>query len=81
MSWNYRIVKYANGSGFGLHEVFYNAEGKEIKMTKNAAGFTGETPEDVRGGLLMAKADAHKRPIFEEPPQWCNRCQAAEERS
>jgi hypothetical protein len=23
MSWNYRIVRYRNGEGFGLHEVFY----------------------------------------------------------
>lgn len=23
MSWNYRIVEYADGSGFGLHEVYY----------------------------------------------------------
>lgn len=28
MSWNYRVVKYANNEGFGLHEVYYDAKGK-----------------------------------------------------
>ena len=73
MSWNYRIVKYANGSGFGLHEVHYNPNGKETSMTKEPAAFVGDTAEEVRSGVMMAKADASKRPVFDEPAEWSSR--------
>lgn len=70
MTWNYRIVEYADGDGYGLHEVHYDADGKEISMTANPAGFVGDTPEEIRGALLLAKVDATKRPIFIEPDDW-----------
>lgn len=70
MGWNYRIVRYADGSGLGLHEVYYDADGKEISMTAEPASFVGDTPEDVRSALLMAKTDAHRRPVFDEPDDW-----------
>lgn len=73
MSWNYRIVKYADGSGFGVHEVHYNSEGKESAMTKEPAAFVGDTAEEVRSGLMMAKADADRRPVFDEPAEWASR--------
>jgi hypothetical protein len=66
MPWNYRIVKYADGDGYGLHEVYYREDG-EYAMTENPAGFVGDTPEEVVGALMMAKMDASRRPIFEEP--------------
>lgn len=69
MTWNYRIVKYFNGSGFGLHEVFYDKDGKEMSMTENPI-FAGETPEEIKSSLLNARVDAIKRPIFEEPEKW-----------
>ncbi len=70
MSYNYRIVEYNDGSGFGLHEVFYDKAGKEKTMTSSPATFAGETPEDIRGGLMMARMDAMRRPIFQEPDDW-----------
>ena len=70
MTWNYRIVEYACGTGFGIHEVYYNAAGKEVSMTEQPAVFVGEEPEEVRGSLMMAKMDAHRRPIFKEPDDW-----------
>jgi len=70
VSWNYRIVRYSDGSGFGLHEVHYNNDGKAIRMTAEAAGFVGDTPGDVRGGLMKAKMDATRRPVFREPKEW-----------
>lgn len=70
MSWNYRIVEYADGTGFGLHEVHYDKDGKEIRMTERAAGFVGDSPEEIRGSLLIARMDASKRPIFKEPHEW-----------
>lgn len=70
MSWNYRIVKYANGQGFGLHEVHYDKNGEEIRMTENPAAFVGDTPEDIRDALVFAKMDASRRPVFDEPKEW-----------
>ena len=48
MSWNYRIVKYANGDGYGLHEVFYDAAGNPKSMTAEPAGFVGDTPGETK---------------------------------
>ena len=70
MSWNYRIVKYADGSGYGLHEVYYDDYGNEEAMTENPASFVGESPEDIHGQMITARTDAIKRPIFEEPLSW-----------
>ena len=39
MSWNYRIVEYRDGSGFGLHEVFYDDKGQPWSMTEQPASF------------------------------------------
>jgi len=70
VSWNYRIVQYADGTGFGLHEVYYNEDGTECAMTDKPAGFVGDSPEEIRGVLMMARADANKRPVFVEPDEW-----------
>ncbi|MHC4868039.1 MAG: hypothetical protein ACYTEX_28540 [Planctomycetota bacterium] len=70
---NYRIVRYADGSGFGLHEVHYNEGGKVTSMTVRPVGFTGDTVEEVRGTLMMARMDAVRRPVFQEPPEWAER--------
>jgi hypothetical protein len=70
MSWNYRIVRYADGSGYGLHEVYYDKDGKERSMTADPIDFTGESPEEIRGSMLMAKVDVVKRPVFDEPAGW-----------
>lgn len=75
MSWNYRIVKYADGTGFGLHEVHYDSAGKETAMTERPAGFVGDTSEEIRGSLMMAKMDATKRPVFDEPAEWAERAE------
>ena len=70
MKWTYRIVRYADGTGFGLHEVYYDAGGKEISMTAEPAGFVGDEIEEVRGRLLLARTDAKVRPVFDEPADW-----------
>ena len=72
MSWNYRIVKYRDGS-FGLHEVYYDADGKPRSMTEKPAEFTAwdsEGPQGIRKSLLMASADARKRPVLDEADTW-----------
>jgi hypothetical protein len=70
MSWNYRLVKYANGSGFGVHEVHYDANGNPQSMTAEPATFVGEAPEDIADALLKARADVARRGIFEQPVEW-----------
>ena len=70
MTWNYRIVKYADGRGYGLHEVYYDKKGKEISMTETPAIFVGDDPEEIHGSMIIARTDAIRRPIFEEPESW-----------
>lgn len=70
MPWNYRIVEYRDGSGFGLHEVMYDNDGLPWSMTEEPATFTcdrDEGPNGVKQSLLMARVDAIKRPIFKQP--------------
>jgi len=70
MSWNYRIVKYASGKGFGLHRVRYNAEGEEMSMSELPVTFAGDTPAEVVDELVLAKMDSTRRPVFVEPAGW-----------
>lgn len=70
MPWNYRIVQYADGSGYGLHEVYYDADGQPWSMTEAPASFVSdieEGPSVVKQSLLMARVDSIKRPVFVEP--------------
>jgi len=72
MTWNYRIVKYRDGSGFGLHEVMYDDDGLPWAMTANPCTFAcgiEEGPAGIKGSLLRARVDAIKRSIFEEPEE------------
>ena len=73
MSWNYRVVRYHSGDGYGLHEVYYDNNGLEWGMTKEPAVFVcgpDEGVEGIRGSLMKAKLDAQKRPILDEPDIW-----------
>ena len=70
MTWNYRVVKYSDGSGYGLHEIYYDDDGVEISMTKAPASFAGETPEKLQESITRAMADMLRRPIFNEPKSW-----------
>jgi len=84
MSWNYRIVRYRSGEGFGLHEVFYDDDGLPWGMTENPATFvsgTDEGPAGIKGSLLRARVDAIKRPVFDEPEEgkWPGKPPAHEE--
>lgn len=73
MSWNYRIVKYRDGSGYGLHEVYYDADGKPWGMTRRPCSFgcdLEEGPQGIVTSLLTARVDARKRAILDEPKKW-----------
>lgn len=70
MSWNYRIVRYSDGSGYGLHEVHYDMDEHPISITEEPAAFVGDSSEEIVSALMMAKMDAWRRPVFEEPDEW-----------
>lgn len=73
MTWNYRIVRYRDGQGYGLHEVHYDKDGNAWSMTTDPAGFVAdaeEGPEIVIKALGMAMNDATTRGVFDEPDKW-----------
>ncbi len=72
--WNYRIIRYADNEGFGLHEVHYvNGEvdswtERPIVVSQSEAGITEQ--------LLTMRVDAKKRQILDEPDKrsTCRSC-------
>jgi hypothetical protein len=73
MTWNYRIVKYLDDQGFGLHEVYYDADGLPWAMTAKPCSFscdTDEGPSVIIDMMAKAMADAQNRPVFDEPDKW-----------
>ena len=71
--WNYRIVRYKSGEGFGLHEVYYDGSGQPWGMTYAAPGFVADAEEGSEGVLAMldqAFSDARKHSVLEEPEVW-----------
>ncbi len=53
--WNYRIVKKENV--YGIHEAFYDSDGKIEAITENAVNPHGETKDDLIEDLdLMLRA-------------------------
>jgi hypothetical protein len=70
MSWNYRIIHYANGA-YGLHEVHYDDEGNISTRTLEPVSFScdqEEGPKGIRSSLRLALADASRLPVVEEMP-------------
>ena len=70
MTWNYRIVRYRDGSGFGLHRVHYDANNFPWMMTESPAVFVGDSVDELQKSLLLAYNDANARPVFDEPEVW-----------
>jgi hypothetical protein len=55
--WNYRIIK--NGDDYGLHEVFYNEDGKISAHTLDAE-VVCSSPEEIVKTLGLMLDDAEK---------------------
>jgi hypothetical protein len=74
MAWNYRIVRYRNGTGYGLHEVFYDADGKPTGMTEKPATFGCDADQDpveeIMRSLDLAYYAARKSSILDEASPW-----------
>lgn len=71
--WNYRIVRYRDGSGFGLHEVYYDDAGRPFGMTENPIGFCCDSEEGsagIRGSLKLAIEGACGKAVMDEPSVW-----------
>ena len=54
MSWNHRVVKYTDGDGtthFGIHEVYYDSDGRPSMYTESAMAPYGETLEELAQDL------------------------------
>lgn len=67
MTWNYRIVRYLDGS-LGLHEVFYDEEGRPKAVTADAISFVAdpeEGPDGIVQSLRMALADAERHRVLD----------------
>ena len=70
MVWNYRIVRYPDSQGFGLHEVYYDDEHRPWSMTADPASFVCDDEEgsaEVTRALRMALDDAGRLPVFDQP--------------
>ena len=65
MSWNYRIIQYADGDGFGLHEVYYDRNWEVTAWTEEAI-VVGDTVKEINDSLLRMRVDAKNRPVFIE---------------
>lgn len=76
MTWAYRIVRYLDDDlspAYGLHEVYYDADGQPWAMSESRATFDGETPAEVLADLGRAWNSATINAVFDEPEVWPGR--------
>jgi len=66
MAWNYRVVEYTDGSGFGLHEVYYDKDGTPTRMTKRPCGFFSEELHGLHESMILARGDAIRQSVVKE---------------
>jgi len=74
MTWKYQIVRYRDGSGYGLHEVYYDKNGEPWGMTEDPVRFgSEENLLEIVDALLMALRETERAPAFDEPETWPGR--------
>ena len=70
LMWNYRIIKYCNGGGYGLHEVYYDKEtGEPESRTEEPCHFfcwEDEGPTGIIKSLQMALDGALSTPVLDD---------------
>lgn len=67
MTWNYRVMRHADGS-IAMHEVYYDDNGKPEHWSKEPTTFIGDGDdalEQLICGLETAAKDARQRPILD----------------
>jgi len=68
-TWTYRIIRYSDGRGLGLHEVFYDEVGNLVDMTAAPISFrveTAEGPSTLIDMLKQALVDAERSAVLDE---------------
>jgi hypothetical protein len=68
-----RWSSWRDGTGYGLHEVYYDNEGRPIGMTPGADQVRLRCRRRSEGSSAVADhgdADASKRPVLDEPGHW-----------
>lgn len=65
MSWSYRIIKYADDDGYGLHEVYFDPNGEVTGWTENPIT-VGDTTKGIVEQLLQMRICAKNHPVFDE---------------
>ncbi len=77
--WTYQIVKYKDGSGFGLHEVFYNDDEEPWGRTDDPEVLNHLGPdiddepvtaEGLKRSMALMLCDALLHDVLEEPEEW-----------
>ena len=63
-TWNYRIIKYKDDDGFGLHEVYYT-NGTPHSRTKRPTSI-GISRAEVITDVKRMLHDAKTRPVLED---------------
>ena len=67
MSWNYRMVHHKEKNGeewYGIHEVYYNADGTACMMSEEPCMPIGETKKSLMNDLSMM-TEAIIKPVLE----------------
>ncbi len=69
MMWNFRLVKHVELKPkhvwYGVHEVFYNDDGKPWTMTKEPVQVDGESAKDVAAYLRSIQHDLKHLPVLD----------------
>jgi hypothetical protein len=69
-TWNYRIIRHHEPEvWFGLHEVYYDDQGRPESYTADPISFVcdgDEGPEGITKSLRLALSDAEQRPLLDE---------------
>lgn len=60
----YRVVRYADGSGFGLHEIIYTGN-KPARLGKPVT-FLGDSAEFVLDDIQSARLEASRASVVNE---------------
>ena len=66
-------MKYKNGSGFGVHEVYYDGLGLPWAMTTKPTDFCVEGDEGAKAlqlSLVQALSDVFHYDVLDEPEVW-----------
>ena len=77
--WIFQIVQYRDGSGFGLHEVFYTGDEEPWGRTDDPEVLNHLGPdiddepvtaEGLKQNMAMMLADAIQHDVLIEPEEW-----------